>query len=131
MFIKNISAGIVLGLTLATGAQASVLEACKTDIEMYCSAVVPGDGRLAACLYAHGANVTDECYAETTEIDTMIEGFFDRMSDIGEACKADIEEKCSDVAPGGGNYISCLKQTDEGVSDSCQEQLSKLPTPNQ
>ena len=43
----------------------SIFESCAKDLETYCGAVTPGNGRTYACIYAHEDKVSDECDAAT------------------------------------------------------------------
>ena len=35
--------------------------ACKSDVKKFCKGVVPGQGRIAACLQSHESNLNPEC----------------------------------------------------------------------
>ena len=39
----------------------TVAEGCKTEMESYCTKVTPGQGRILACLYAHGDKLSAKC----------------------------------------------------------------------
>jgi Cysteine rich repeat len=39
----------------------SVLVACKPDIARFCSQVMPGQGRIKACMKAHLQELSDPC----------------------------------------------------------------------
>lgn len=39
----------------------SVADGCKAEIDTYCSKVTPGQGRVLACLYAHGDKLSAKC----------------------------------------------------------------------
>ena len=39
----------------------TVLKGCKTELETYCKDVTPGEGRILACLYAHGDKLSGRC----------------------------------------------------------------------
>ncbi|MBV5268829.1 MAG: cysteine rich repeat-containing protein [Afipia sp.] len=51
--------------TLASAQQftAAQRDACKGDYEKYCSNVMPGGGRVLACLSKESAKLTDACKA--------------------------------------------------------------------
>ncbi len=59
---------VILLACVATSEQLSaqsIFESCAKDLEVYCSQVTPGDGRISACIYAHEDKVSDECDAAT------------------------------------------------------------------
>lgn len=124
MHMKKFAAAVTISLALTQTAQADVLTACAEDITTYCNDVVPGDGRIGACLYAYGGHVSDACFAETEVLDTFLERLFDKMSDIAAACTSDIETHCADIPPGGGNYIRCLKVQEATISNVCSTELA-------
>ncbi len=39
----------------------SVADGCKVELETYCTKVTPGQGRILACLYAHGDKLSAKC----------------------------------------------------------------------
>lgn len=49
-----------------------------------------------------------------------------------EACKPDVDKFCSDVKPGGGRIISCMRQHKDELSQACKDAInhgSKGPPP--
>ena len=38
-----------------------VLDGCNTELARFCAEVTPGEGRLLACLYAHGDKLSGQC----------------------------------------------------------------------
>jgi Cysteine rich repeat len=38
-----------------------VRESCSSELSQYCAEVAPGEGRLLACLYAHGDKLSGQC----------------------------------------------------------------------
>jgi hypothetical protein len=38
-----------------------VAEGCNTELARFCAEVTPGEGRLLACLYAHGDKLSGQC----------------------------------------------------------------------
>src|ERR1035437_9080532 len=46
------------------------------------------------------------------------------------ACAADVQKLCSNVPPGGGRIIACLKQHKEEVSDRCKQAIISAMQPS-
>ena len=42
------------------------------------------------------------------------------------ACEADIKGFCSDITPGGGRVMLCVRAHDDKVSKPCRDALDKL-----
>lgn len=106
---------------LATNARAqSFHEQCREDIGSFCSYVEPGDGRVAACLYAHTTDLSQECYDATDELARVMEWVFDRLADVYLACGSDIQEHCGDASVSGGRILTCLQSQDLELTTSCR-----------
>ena len=41
------------------------------------------------------------------------------------ACKADYKRFCSDVSPGGGRIVKCLKENEASISQACKSALAE------
>jgi hypothetical protein len=66
----TLCAGLLgLGLSVAPGAQAQkrhdgtggLASACQADFKKFCADTQPGDGRIAACLHEHAAELAPDC----------------------------------------------------------------------
>jgi hypothetical protein len=108
----------------ASQAQEKYLEACESDREQYCSNVVPGNGRLASCLYAHTQVITDDCFDATSEISSQLELFYDLIVTVTAACADDLDMYCSDAEAGGGQKYQCLKEHLPKLSPICSAQIN-------
>ena len=67
---------------------------------------------LLAALLAAGAALADD----------PPPGKLDKLS----ACRADVQKLCSNVQPGGGRIVACLKQNKDGLSDACKQRLQQM-----
>ena len=101
--------------TIASGAE--VERPCMADFEKLCKDVQPGEGRVARCMKEHEKELSPGCKAN-------IEKAKERIKDVAEACRGDAENFCSDVEPGKGRILRCLKQHEGELSTSCKEQLT-------
>ena len=45
--------------------------------------------------------------------------------DIKEACQEDVESFCSDVGPGKGHLMKCMKENKEKLSAACQREIQE------
>ena len=55
-------------LERAVAAMTYVVAECDNDLEKYCSAVHPGDGRLKECIDKNIANVSDRCKSAMKDV---------------------------------------------------------------
>lgn len=96
---------------------------CGADVEKYCPQVLPGDGRIAACLYAHTDLLEDGCYDVTERVGVVLEGLFDALEDFFSACQVDLELYCPDAKAGTGEQVSCLRENSGNISSGCNAAL--------
>ncbi len=103
-----------------------VFEACSDDIASQCSSVVPGHGRLNACLYAHEEKLSEACDEVTADMGDRLDYFFENMRYVDQECRADLAKFCSAVEFSEGRYYSCLKSNSEDLTNECSEVLSSI-----
>ncbi|MEM7744432.1 MAG: cysteine rich repeat-containing protein [Pseudomonadota bacterium] len=115
-----------LSLFAAQATAEGLLTHCSTDIETLCADVEPGDGRVMSCLYAHSAVITDECHAATDGMARLMEGFFDRVAEVSEACATDLQDHCTGVPAGGGAKFQCLRDLGGDLSSDCANMLESM-----
>ncbi len=72
----------------------SIFESCAKDLETYCGAVTPGDGRTLACIYAHEDKVSDKCDAATENGAALLD-CFSKRSDM---CTTDAQTTSRSIA---------------------------------
>lgn len=92
-------------------------EACKADAEKFCPGIAPGDGAIHRCLKRHEAELSPACANFQTAVREKISGF-------AQACRDDIKTHCSQVEPGDGRVLQCLKANRTALSDACAAQLA-------
>lgn len=117
---KVIPIGLVVGVIClgiwGVAAAASGHSACREDSAKFCKDVKPGGGRLAQCLKAHESELAPACRESMAAAKAKVQG-------AHEACADDVQKFCTDVMPGGGRVIQCLKQNEKALSPECRERL--------
>ena len=99
----------------------SIFESCAKDLETYCGAVTPGDGRTLACIYAHEDKVSDKCDAATENGAALLDWFFETVRYVYDRCADDVQKHCAGTEFGGGRIISCLIENSSDLADACRE----------
>ncbi len=99
----------------------SIFESCAKDLETYCGAVTPGDGRTLACIYAHEDKVSDKCDAATENGAALLDWFFETVRYVYDRCADDVQKHCAGTEFGGGRIISCLIENSSELADACRE----------
>ncbi len=99
----------------------SIFESCAKDLETYCAAVTPGNGRTLACIYAHEDKVSDECDAATENAASLLDWFFETMRYVYDRCADDVQKHCAGTEFGGGRIFSCLNEKSSELTDACKK----------
>jgi hypothetical protein len=118
---------VLLGvLLLATSAFAesdivrTVKEGCNKEINTYCKTVIPGEGRVLACLYAHSEKLSNRCEYALYDVAAQLERAVAALTYIANECNDDLEKYCAAVRPGGGRLLQCLENNEKKLSDRCK-----------
>jgi hypothetical protein len=105
-------AALIAGTTQAdaqTMDRASMMSACRADYFQHCSFVLPGGGRIMACL---------------SEVIDQISPSCARLVTAATSCAPDVKEFCGEVEPGGGRMQTCLRARRDELSAPCAEMLA-------
>ena len=132
---------VVFGFVVEAGAQNSVKknpfkraesavetfwEGCAQELKNYCAAVVPGDGRQLACLYAHSDKISSQCefafYEAAIQLDRAVSG----LVYVATQCRNDIETRCGEVRVGEGRIAQCLKQNAAKLEPACSRAMKEV-----
>ena len=90
--------------------RASMMAGCRMDYFRHCPAVMPGGGRIIACLSEVIDQISPECAALVSTAST---------------CAPDVRQFCADVQPGDGRMQTCLIAHRERLSGPCAATLAK------
>lgn len=103
-----------------------VLEGCREELVTYCSEVTPGEGRLLACLYAHGDKLSGPCQFQLYDASVRLERAISAISYIAAQCGPEIEANCANVEPGEGRMAQCLRDNQSALSPGCDQALTEV-----
>lgn len=105
---------------LAQAAQRAreVHERCQADVWQFCQGIVPGQGRILACLKSHEAELSPPCAAEFGRVR-------EKVGSIRDACAADARQHCAGIKQGQGRIYACLVSNRDRVSPPCQQALAR------
>jgi hypothetical protein len=91
-------------------------DACGADVAKYCKDVPPRGGGRYKCLKEHEKDLSEPCRKHIGDVQSRVRG-------MHEACWDDVSGLCSDVRPGGGRILKCLKEHESELSDPCKVAL--------
>ncbi len=114
---------IILLLGAATTerlAAQSIFESCETDLKDFCSQVLPGNGRIVACIYAHEDKISESCDAAIEDQASLLDWFFESVRYVMDRCADDIQKHCAGTRFGGGRIFTCLVENASSLTDECR-----------
>ena len=121
LLIFTVNAGAIQSLvdSVATG--------CEKELTSYCSKVTPGDGRILACLYAHGDKISGQCEYALFDAAAQLERFVAALSYVVNECEDDLQKYCASVRAGEGRLAECLlvKNKDK-ISKRCNQAMKEV-----
>ena len=103
-----------------------VARKCQTEIETYCSQVLPGEGRVLACFYAHGDKLSPQCEYALFDAAARLERAIAAITYVANECKQEIQTHCAAIKPGGGNIAQCLIANEDKLGAPCDHALSDV-----
>ena len=120
------SFGVVGSLCAQETLIETVANGCKTEIETYCKAVTPGEGRILACLYAYQDKLSGKCEYALYNAAVRLERAVAALTYVANECEADVAANCSGVKAGEGRLLQCLEKNDAKVSKRCKDALKDV-----
>ena len=105
-----------------------VTQACETELETYCSQVIPGQSRLLACLYANGEKLSAQCETALYQAASALDRAIGTVAYLADQCRTDIDSKCASVSPGQGRIAECLADHKDSLSQPCTQAFSTVRT---
>ncbi|MGB0084697.1 MAG: cysteine rich repeat-containing protein [Rhodomicrobiaceae bacterium] len=107
-----LSSGVLAASAQEPGPLVHLINQCRGDAANLCADVVPGWGRIAACLYAHIDKLRPGC-RDAVEAGLAI-----------RACIGDARQFCRGVVPGEGRIADCLSEFRGDLSPACRAVLA-------
>jgi len=111
------------GEAMARGLVDTVANGCKKELTAYCKDVTPGEGRVLACLYAHEDKLSGQCEYALYDAAAQLDRAIAALTYMANECGKDLDKFCSNVPPGEGRILDCLKKNDQKVSKRCKQAL--------
>jgi hypothetical protein len=103
-----------------------VLNGCNTELARFCAEVAPGEGRLLACLYAHGDKLSRRCDFALYSAAARLERAIGAMTYVVSECRGDLETHCAGMDAGEGRVAQCLKDHASELSPGCDQALTEV-----
>ena len=100
-----------------------IAKGCEKELTEYCSNVTVGQGRVLACIYAHGDKLSGRCEYAMYDAAAKLERAVNALSYIANECLDDAEKHCAKVELGEGRVINCLKGKKTELGNRCAQAL--------
>jgi hypothetical protein len=126
IWVVVVSLGVVGSLSAQETLIETVANGCKTEIEAYCKAVTPGEGRILACLYAYQDKLSGKCEYALYNAAVRLERAVAALTYVANECEADLAANCAGVRAGEGRLLQCLEKNDAKVSQRCKGALKDV-----
>ncbi len=104
----------------------AVLAGCEAELRDHCGEVTPGEGRLLACLYAHGDKLSGRCEFALYDAAARLERAVSALTYNASACRSAIQAWCAGARAGEGRILECLEGTGDRVSATCTQALADV-----
>lgn len=106
----------VAAMVLSSGANAqmgaqSIRDACMSEYQRYCAGVLPGGGRIVACLNEHADALNAQCAAAVS---------------LAALCLNDYKRFCPQAEPANGELRACLHEHRRDLSAGCAAVMAKF-----
>ena len=103
---------LAVPVAFAQSAPSTATQPCRADVARLCPDA-KDRASVRACMKDKADQVSPECKAKWAD-------FKERAEAAIEACKPDAAKFCSDVKPGEGRVMVCLRQHESELSDACK-----------
>jgi hypothetical protein len=108
----------------AVGAPSAwAVDPCVEDVKRLCPGTTVSRGSVRTCLRANTPSLGEACRARLDADDAVARRV---VREFGQACRADMEQFCPAIEPGGGRMLGCLTQHQLEISGSCQSELGRI-----
>ena len=120
---------VFMAATVASAGESlvdTVAKGCEKELNSYCANVTPGEGRILACLYAHGDKLSGQCEYALYDAAVQLERAVAALTYLANECDEDLEQYCSSVTPGQGRLIDCLEKNSKKINKRCKKALEDV-----
>lgn len=103
-----------------------VLDDCAPELKYFCGTVSAGRGRIAACLYAHNDQLSDQCAISLSVGLIQFRMILAAVDYVGQQCRGDLDKLCDGVKIGGGQVYQCLTDNKDKLNESCSTAFTQI-----
>jgi hypothetical protein len=93
--------------------------ACTGDVMKFCQSVERNEGSVANCLLQNKPALSPGCQSRLSALS-------EQLKEADQACQDDIMLYCSEMQPGGGRVVKCLKDQESWLSINCKVKMGLI-----
>ena len=97
----------------------SSVRGCDEDIKQHCDGLGNEAGKIFMCLTAYEEHLSEKCKSGILEAAMSVQLGAAALSYSVNSCEADVDKLCSNIQPGEGRLVSCIKANKAEVSKKC------------
>jgi OOP family OmpA-OmpF porin len=101
-------------------------EGCSSEVAAFCGDIAPGQGRILNCLKSNDSKLSSTCKQSITQGKSTMESALGNANYFGSRCGSEIARHCSNVTPGSGGIVACLKQNSMNLEKRCYDAMQEL-----
>lgn len=91
---------------------------CAKDMQTLCGTAGTDKGAMMKCMMENKDKLSPECKARHEKMKAA-------MKEVKDACHEDYEKFCSEVKPGGGRIMKCMKEHEQELNQNCKDEINK------
>lgn len=99
---------------------------CAVDLNKFCTAIKPGEGRKVACLISYSDKIAPRCRQTAFLAGKALAENMLRLEKLAFKCSAAIPSLCHNVGIGGGRIYDCLKKNKARLLPDCRSALPQF-----
>lgn len=101
-----------------------IARSCGKDISKFCANENMGGGALKTCLMKVETKLNPQCVSDYKAALVSLDKRADAQAAVPKLCNTDARRFCKGVAPGDGNFLTCLNASKRVVSAACSQALA-------
>ena len=102
---------------------ALAIDPCLEDVKRLCPGVALTKGAVRSCLQKNEAALGETCRATLDAENAAARRF---VREFLVACKADLDQFCPAIEPGGGRMLGCLSRHQLEISRPCESEVVRI-----
>ncbi len=99
---------------------------CQKEIETYCKDVIPGRGRVLACLYARQDKLSARCEFAMYDAAAQLEHAVASLTYLANECREDLKAFCTSVKAGEGRLLQCIDANKDKLTSRCKQAIEDV-----